>query len=959
MQEPRRDAARSAEASTAAQADADADALVGRDRELELISAFLHRATKIGEALLVRGEPGVGKTVLLDAAVQEATERGTLVLRAWGVQFEAEIAFSGLRQALLPLYQEFPRLSAAHQEALNVALGLGGSVAPDRLLVSNATLSLLSSVASERPVLAVIDDIPWLDRASAGVLGFVARRVAGTRVGFLGASRTGEGSFFDRAGLPEHELAPLDEAAADELMRSRYPALAAFVRDRLLREAQGNPLAVLELPAALSGSQAAALETLPEVLPLSRRLEELFASKVAQLSPGARRLLLLTALDGTGDLRVLAAGGDWESGLGELTSAEQAGLAYIDEPTHRVAFRHPIIRAVVVELAGDEERREAHAALADLFVNQPDRQAWHIGEATVEPDEEVAMLLEQAAHRILRRGDGTGAVAALSRAAELSPAGSDRSRRLADAAYIGADVTGDIRSVARLLEDARRADPSLGESLSSSAAAAYVLLNGDGDVDTAHCLLAGALERQRQTGDVPGEAFYEVLHNLLEVCLYGGRPELWVPFDQAVARVRGGFPEVLELWINMMADPVRRGAGAVGQLAAAIGALATEADPSRIERIATAAVFVDGVSGCREALWRVVRDGREGGAVASAINSLMLLGLEDFQSGRWDEVPSLTDEGLKLCEQHGYLLLTWPLLYCRAQLAAAIGDGETAAALADRMQGWAAPRGVRAVQWYASHAMTLAALGRGDAEDAYQHAATITAPGSVDNHFGQTLWVALDLVEAAARAGRQREAAAHVAALRKAGVSRLSSRLAFLVAAAAAIAEPETGTDLFDQALSIPGADRWPLDVARVQLYHGERLRRRQQTEESRSQLTAAMETFQRIGARPWADRAAGELRATGQTGPSPLGAARELAPGHHEPLSTQELEIATLAAGGLSNKEIAARLFMSHRTVGGHLYRIFPKLGITSRAALRDALMTQVRASRVDRDCPGAEPSR
>ena len=235
-----------------------AEVLVGRRDELALISAFVEQARIGGEALLLFGEPGAGKTALLDAAADVAAEAGSWVLRAAGAEFEADLAFSGLHQALLPLFDEFGQLSVAHRDALNVALGFGEGPPPDRLLVSVATLTVLRQAAAASPVVVIVDDLPWLDRASAGVLGFVARRLAGSRVGFLAASRTGEESFFERAALPYHELGPLDEEAADGLVRSRFPEVALRVRERVVAEAHGNPLALLELPAALSGPQRAA-----------------------------------------------------------------------------------------------------------------------------------------------------------------------------------------------------------------------------------------------------------------------------------------------------------------------------------------------------------------------------------------------------------------------------------------------------------------------------------------------------------------------------------------------------------------------------------------------------------------------------------------------------------------------------------------------------------------------------
>ena len=247
-----------------------AEGLVGRSGELALIATFAGRASTDGDTLLLLGEPGVGKTALLDAAGCAASEAGTMVLRAAGVEFEADLAFAGLHQILLPLLDELGQLSASHRDALNVALGYGEGPPPDRLLVSTATLTMLRHTAAASPVLVIVDDLPWLDRASAGVLAFVARRLAGSRVGFLAASRPEPETFFERAGLAQHELGPLDEEAASCLVSSRFPELAPRVRQRVVTEAQGNPLALLELPAALSRAQRAAAEALPVVLLLPR-----------------------------------------------------------------------------------------------------------------------------------------------------------------------------------------------------------------------------------------------------------------------------------------------------------------------------------------------------------------------------------------------------------------------------------------------------------------------------------------------------------------------------------------------------------------------------------------------------------------------------------------------------------------------------------------------------------------
>jgi len=909
------------------------DVLVGRDRELRAVASFVERAAAGGEALLLFGDPGVGKTALLDTAAAAASNAGCLNLRLAGVEFEAEAPFTGLHQALLPLRDQFSQLDRAHRAALDVALGFGEGRPPDRLVISSATVMVLREAARMRPLMMIVDDLPWVDRASAGVLGFVARRLAGTRVGFIAALRTGEESFFERAGLPEFELGPLDHEAAGQLIRARFPALAPAVHRRLLAEAEGNPLALLELPGALNELQRAGLAALPPVLPLTGRLQALFRSRIGALPDRARWLLLLIALDSTGDTRLLKAVGDSEHEFDDLAAAEEAGLAFLDRKTHRLTFRHPLIRAAVVELATVVDQRAAHQALADMWADQADRRVWHLAHAAVREDEHVAALLEDAADRLLRRADGVGAVNALVRAAELSPDGGNRARRLALAAYIGADVTGELGTASDLLTDARLFAPELSRSLEAAAAASYLLINGEGDVNTAHRLLVGAIAGHARRIEAPDSALEEALQTLTLVCFFGGRPELWKPFHEVVAGLGTHVPATLFLSSKMFADPVRTALPALAKLDAAINRLADEVDPTQIVRVAITAVFVNRIGGCREALWRVVDDGRQGGAVASAIQALIMLAHDDYLSGRWDEAQQLAGEAVELCETRGYQLFAWPGREVLAVIAAARGEYEAARALIDQMVQWAAPRGIGAVHGYASSIATLAALGQEEFEEAFRQASAISPPGVLASHRPYATWVVMDLVDAAVHAGRREDAEAHVKALHDSNIGALSSRMALLAAGAAAIASPvDNGLDLFDRALAVPDADRWQFDRARIELVYGERLRRAHELVDARSHQSAALETFERLGARPWIHRAANELRATGQSRPRSDSSQREL-------LTPQELEIARLAANGLSNKEIAARVFLSHRTVGARLYRIFPKLGITSRAALRDAL--------------------
>ncbi|MFD3457612.1 ATP-binding protein [Streptomyces sp. NPDC058691] len=910
-------------------------ALVGRAKELDRIRAFLGAADR-GGALLLSGQAGVGKTVLLNAVAEAASATGTRVLRAAGVEFEADVSYSGLNQLLFPLSETFGDLDDTHQEALRVALGFGSGASPNRLVVSSATLMLLRRLAAPDSLLLIIDDLQWVDRASAAVFGFVARRLGGSRVGFLGAVRQGSETFFNRGGLPEYEVPPLDETSSRALLDARFPNLAERVRRRLLSAAEGNPLALLELPTVLSGQQRMALENLPAVLPLSQRLQALFVSRVSGLPAATRRLLLLATMDGTGDLGVLhAAARQAGSGadLEDLAPAEQDQLVTVDEGTRRLVFRHPLIRSAVVDACSSAERRAAHRALAQALAHQPERRAWHLGEASVEPDEEVATLLEQAAHRITARGDALGAVAALIRAADLSPHGSDRARRLAEAAYIGADATGELRGVSELLEDARRADPDLAGSLHSAAAAVYLVINGDGDIDTAHRLLVGAIESGTHQYDAEDNAVVDAVHLLLLLCFFSGRAELWDPFYTALSRLRPEPPALLSAAGKTFSDPARSGAAALDQLEGILGELPEETDPGRIVRVGTAALYLDRLSALREPSWKVVRQGRDGGPVRRHLGALMHLCLDDYLTGRWDECVELAEEGVQLCEDSGYRFFTWYFWYCRAVVAAPRGEDATVGLLTGRINQWAAPRGVGTALHYARHIRTVADLGRGDFTSAYRHATAISPAGTFASHVPHALWVMMDLVEAAVRTDRPAEAAAHVRAIRDNDIAALSTRLALLAGASAALCatDDEESVRLFGEALALPEVEQWPFDLARVRLAHGERLRRARANAEARGQLTLAYDAFAELRAGPWMDRAAKQLRAAGWVAPRTEAGGKVLTP--------QEREIADLAASGLSNKQIAERLYLSHRTVGAHLYQIFPKLGITSRAALRDAL--------------------
>ena len=903
--------------------------LVGREADLDRIGAFVAGVALGAGPLLLSGEPGVGKTALLAAGAARAEESGMCVLRIAGVQYKARLSYSAVRQLLDVATAAQP--SAVLDDPLAVVMGHGNTPAPERGAVAEALLALLRRLASTGPALLVVDDLQWLDSASAVVLGQVARRLSGGRAGMLGAGRPAAESFFDYSGLPVHEVAPLGDAAAEALLVRSFPAMALRVRRRLMAQAQGNPLALLELPVALSDSQRTAAEALPERLPLSSRLQSAFAGRITGLPAATRHLLLLAALDGTGDLKALRRAAAGRCSLKSLAPAERARLVSVDDPSG-LRFRHSLTLSAVVELATADQRRGAHQDLARAWQDVPERQAWHLAHAAAAPDEQVAALIEQVAAAIARRGDGPAAVTALLRAAQLSPSGPDRARRLAQAAYVSANIGGELHDVPRLLDVARRAAPGE-ESLAAAVAGSIYLLNGSGDIDTAHRLLCGAIAMQPQPYDPADATLCEAMFALMLVCFFGGRPGLWQKFDTALAGF-SSVPKQLRLIRATIGDPARVGAADLAELDAAVADLATESDPTRIVRIGLATIYVDRLSGMTEALRRVVAGGHRGENVAPAMRALFMLGIDSWMTGQWPQVRQFAREAVDLCDQYRYPILASPAQFLLACVAAACGEYAQAAALAEQIERWAGPRRADAVRAYATQIRALIALASGEFEEAYQYTATISPPGSLSPFAPQAVWEVMDLVDAAVRTGRQAEAFAHAAAIKAVGLGAVSPRMRMLVHASAALAaeDEDEARSEFDEALSVEGAERWPFNLARVRLYYGERLRRGNAPAEARDHLAAAADIFARLGANPWSDRANHELRACGTPGRTPARAART-------ELTSQQWEIAKLAASGLTNKQIGERLFLSPRTVSTHLYQVFPKIGITSRAALRDAL--------------------
>lgn len=908
------------------------DSLVGRGPDLARLGVFIADIPRSGGALLLLGEPGVGKTALLAAAARDAEGDGIRVLRTVGVQYRAQAGYSALQQLLASSPKT--RTHAASVPVLAAALGLGRDAPAGHDAVTDAVVSLLADLSRGIPTLLLVDDVQWLDHASAVVLGQVARRLLGTGAGMVCAARPGDESFFDYGGLPLHELGPLGDAAAEELLTRRFPALAPRVRRRLMADAEGNPLALLELPAALTDSQRSASQALPKRLPLTHRLQSAFASRIKGLPAATRHLLLVAALEGSGNMQVVRRAVADRCGLEHLAPAERGQLVYVDDVTGRLGFRHSLLRSAVVDLSTSDQRRSVHRALAAAWIGVAEQRAWHLAQAAVEPDEQVAALLEQVADVSAGRADGPDAVAALLRAADLSPAPYEQARRLAKAAYVGANMTGS-RDVPRLVEDARHIAPD-GNCPVAAVAAAIHLLNCYGEIETIHRLLGSAIVRLPGPFDPADPTMSEAFATLLMVCFYGGRAELWQAFDEAAAKYRD-VPELLALARITYADPARARPADLARLDAALAALPAAASPGTILMASTACAYVDRMGTLEDQLSRLAEGARTAENTFQGIKAMFMLGSHYWFAGRWCELRRLVREALELCGEFHYPVRNWPGHLLLARVAAACGDFEAARATADRMEQWAGPRRADGIRHYAAHIRTLMALSEGDFEAAYRHASVLAPAGSLPPFAAHALLVIMDLAEAAVRTGRRDKALDHVRAAQDAGLAAFSPRLNLVVLASAALAaeDDDEADAVFCQALAVEATERWPFDLARVQLYYGERLRRGKAPARARHHLSAAAELFARLGAAPWHERAGKELRACGS--PPRTQSARTQAAGIV--LTPQQWEIASLAAAGLSNKQIGEKLFLSPRTVSTHLYQLFPKLGITSRAALRDAL--------------------
>ncbi|MGW4774526.1 helix-turn-helix transcriptional regulator [Nocardia sp. NPDC004278] len=904
--------------------------MVGREVEQAELLAFVMSST--GQALVLRGGTGVGKSSLLSHAVAMAEQAGHTIVRAAGVEAESELPYAGLHQILHPLLANVVGLDNGSLVVLEAVFGGVPSDPPSVMTLGIAVLNLLSLATAQRSLLLVLDDGQWLDDSSADVCGFVGRRLVGGPVKLLVAIRTDIASRFDTAALPELPVAALSDEDAARLLDRRYPNLGKRIRRTVLEQAQGNPLALLEMPAHLAGRPGE--EALDDFgshgVSLPRRLQQLFGARIAALDEGVRAELLMGALDGAGTLSDSDTLAGVRYRMRDADQAVAAGLLDIEPTTGDFVFRHPLVRSTIVQMATPNQRRAAHRTLAQVHREHLERRATHLAAATVDPDEEVADILEAAAESATRRGGALAAVAWLTRAAELSENHGDRSRRLADAAFVAGHA-------ARLGQADRlvRSDlaPGSTESPALVLAYAYQALYQDGDVRSTHRQVAAAIVKLRDSVPVSSdEVRTRLVILLLAISQYAGDRTTWERTHELLASMSEIVTEPERMYSAVWSDVTRHGANWAGPVEQATTNL-PDLEPWEVARLAVAAYHLDILNQYRPYLQRNVDRELKTGAVASGMIMLHLVMLDQMAVGEWDGAEETGQRVLQLAKEHGYDLFTAQSHAYLAQLAALRGQSGRARDLQAEADAWARPRGLGFLTQMADSAGATAALNSGDYEVAYLYAIGITSPGTFQPYAYQASRTLLDLVEAARHTGRIDQARGHALAARDAGLPEVSPRLALITYGALAMtAESEQeATEMFAQVESHPDAERFPFELARIRLAHGIRIRHVQGRAAARQYLIPAAETFERLGAAGWAERARAEVRTTSAV---PRASTLNLTS-----LTLQERRIADLAAAGLTNKEIGKRLHLSPRTVSSHLYRIFPKLGVTSRAALRDAL--------------------
>jgi DNA-binding CsgD family transcriptional regulator len=899
--------------------------LFGRERELRVIEERLDSVSDKGGALLIRGEAGVGKTAILEAAKLLAGSREMSLLAATGVHSETNLPFAGLYELLRPIVARTERLPGPQQYALRAAFGLAEVAAAELFLIALGALDLLSEFASERALLVVVDDAQWLDRSTVNVLAFVARRLQSEPIVLLVASRDLPETLFADV-IPELHVEGLDEIASRQLLQANNPNLSSEIRDRLLRESAGNPLALVELPKAV-GLEASSSGVLPAHLPLTTRLERAFASRILELPLTTRQVLLIAAMDEGSNLAEILSAASLLSGeevsLEVLVPALTARLIYGDVVS--VQFRHPLVRSAVSSTFNVVERAAAHVALAAVLKDDPDRSVWHRAAATIGHDETVAQALESIATRALQRGDVRAAIQALDRAADLSADAMRRARSLLKASELAFEI-GWNDFVASLLQKAEVLELSRPDQvrLMWFREAAHRSISGgdalreiadsiktDDDVDLALDLLSGPATKGWWAE--PDE----------DICKH---------VIGAVERMRASSEDDPRfVLIVAMTDPIDRGAFVIERLHRFAANPPEDARTAHL--LGLAAIQIGDFDLAERFLSSAIAGLRNDGRLALLAHMLVLRAWSAIFRGNRNVAIADAEEGTHLAqetEQPTYVSLARA---AAAMSAALRGDYESAEALANDAERIAAPLGILLAE--VQMARGLNALGAGRYDDAYRHLRRMFDPLDSAYHPMRHCYFIGDLAEAALQSGHRNEATALLAEMEKLAWRTPSPQFQLaMLYARAMLADDMEAPQLFEAALA-GGAGNSPFTLARARLAFGAWLRRARRVREARPLLQAAMEAFDALGALPWSERARQELRAAGAS-------TQRRIPERQEALTPQELQIALMAAEGLTNREIGQKLYLSHRTIGSHLYRIYPKLDITSRFQLRDALASE-----------------
>ena len=864
----------------------------------------------------------MGKTALLDYLVEQAA--GCRVTHAAGVESEMELAYAGLHQLLTPMLDRLERLPDPQHEALRTAFGLSSGPPPDRFLVGLAVLTLLADVAAEHSLLCLVDDAQWLDRASAQVLGFVARRLVAESVALVFAARVpGD----ELAGLPELVVEGLPDAEARALLEGALTGpLDARVRDQVVAETGGNPLALLELPRGLTPAELAGGFALPDATPLAGRIEGSFRRRVEGLPEETRSLLVVAAADPVGDpVLVWRAAGRLGIRAAAANPAAEAGLLEIGT---RVLFRHPLVRSAAYRSASLQQRQEVHRALAEATDPEldPDRRAWHRAQATPGPDEEAAAELERSAGRAQARGGVAAAAAFLQRAVALTL---DPVRR-ADRALAAAQASlqaGAFDAALGLLATAEAGALDEFQCARVDLLRAHIAFASGLDSNAPPLLLKAARRLEPFDLELARETYLIAWAAAVFAGHLGGPSDL-VEICYAVRRLPPppGTPRPLDVLVDGLARLIIDGhAAAAATLQRAADTLtgATIQDSLRWGWLATAASdAVWDAEGTRAIAARQVQIVRDAGALAQLPMPLLALGTVTAWSGDFAGAASMIAEAESIAAATGSRVpssIALRLVGLRGKEAEATALIEATIKQAEE---WGQGIGATIAQWAA--AVLYNGLGRYDeAVTAARHATSDTFEPYV------SMWALPELVEAATRT--EDAELARDALERLAETTQPSSTdWAFGVEARcrALLSDGAAADELYREAIDRLGCTRLRPELARAHLLYGEWLRRGGRRVNAREQLRTAHDLFAKIGMEAFAERARRELLATGEK-------ARKRSPETRDQLTPQEEQIARLARDGLSNPEIGAQLFISARTVKYHMGKVFTKLGISSRSQL------------------------